>query len=133
MGLILTLIGVILSAVLYTIAIPYTWIKLIFKSGGFSNWWKNLQNYYMTIAISIDQTGNTICSTLFNDLLLKNNPTVNFGNEDDTISYVLGAGQINNDLTYLGWIISAIIDSIDPIKDPTHCYRAYLKKDHHSE
>lgn len=53
------------------------------------------------MALSIDQTGNVIMADLFNIILI-NKKGYKFGDEDETISSVLGKNKINNNLKPLG-------------------------------
>lgn len=69
---------------------------------------------FMSIAHSIDQTGNVLCQDLFNDLLLKNKKIHKFGNADETISSVLGKNKKEKNLSFLGKCIDIILEYIDP-------------------
>lgn len=75
--------------------------------------WSALERYFLNIAISLDQTGNTICKVLF-DLTLIDRYSINkFGNVDETISSVIGKNKRDNTLSFLGKILSYILDNID--------------------
>ena len=77
-----------------------------------STFLKSCNKYLFTIAKSIDQLGNVVCSGLFDLTLIKklDNP---FGNEDETISSVLGKNKLNNNLTWLGYAIAALLNKIE--------------------
>lgn len=70
---------------------------------------KKIAGYFMSIAVSIDQTGNVFCKELFNDVLIRPKGH-NFGNEDETISSVLGKNKLSNTLTWAGkaldWVLN---------------------------
>lgn len=72
-----------------------------------------MYSYAYSIALSIDQLGNVVCSNLFNDLLKKEGG-YDFGNEDETISKVLGINKASGHLTKLGKLLADILNKIDP-------------------
>lgn len=55
-----------------------------------------IKDYFMKMAISLDQFGNVSMSRLFNILLITSNSENLFGNPDETISSVLGKNKINS-------------------------------------
>jgi hypothetical protein len=63
----------------------------------------------MRIAVSIDQTGNVFCKELFNDALIYPKGH-RFGNEDETISSVLGKNKLSNTLTWAGKLLDRILN-----------------------
>jgi 8-oxo-dGTP diphosphatase len=111
-NIILLIIAIILSAVLFPIGWVYSMITLKVNI-------KKLSFYIITVALSIDQLGNVIMSQLFNHLLITKKG-YRFGDEDDTVSYVLGRNQATNNLKLLGRWLANILDWID--KD--HCKKA---------
>jgi hypothetical protein len=52
------------------------------------------------------------CAELFNDLLIKDDSD-QFGDEDETISSVLGKNQLKNNLTKLGQLLNSLLNLID--------------------
>lgn len=90
--------------------------------------WNKLREYWMALAISIDQKGNVIMQELFNDLLIKDRKNftrepamreyivfkTRFGNPDETISSVLGKNKRNGTLTTTGKVLDWILETIDP-------------------
>ena len=73
---------------------------------------KRLGAYFKTIAIAVDQLGNVVMSNLLNDILIKDYG-YKFGDEDETISKVLGVNKANNTLLKTGKIVSSILNKID--------------------
>lgn len=73
---------------------------------------KELDKHYMKIAISLDQLGNVLGAHLFNDTLIKRHG-YQFGDEDETISKVLGINKEMGDLTKLGEKIAGGLNKID--------------------
>ena len=109
-GLILLLLSIILFILIAPAGFVLGIIYNAFK--------KNLGEYFKHIAISIDQGGNVILQNTFNLILIKEKKEdLLFGNEDDTISSVLGKNQIENNLSKFGSVFCKILDLID--KD--HC------------
>jgi hypothetical protein len=78
---------------------------------------RTLKSYFYSIALSIDQLGNVVCQALFNWTLIKWNSPHQFGNEDETISSVLGKNQKSNNLIFLGRCLVWLLNKID--KDHT--------------
>jgi 8-oxo-dGTP diphosphatase len=68
--------------------------------------------YMYKIALGIDQLGNVVCKHLFNITLIKKDG-YKFGNEDETISSVIGKNKVLNKLTYTGMLLSMLLDAID--------------------
>ncbi len=96
LGLLLFAAALILIFILGPISIVYSTFKY-FLSFRFKTAWAYINKLLISIAHSIDQTGNVICQDLFNDVLLKKQ-LYKFGNADETISSVLGKSKALNDL-----------------------------------
>ena len=105
-GFILLVIAVLMSVILYPIGWFYSLIK--FKLS-----FKKLGSWLYVIAISVDQLGNVVMSTLFNDILIKKYG-YEFGHEDLTVSAVLGVNKKMGTLTKLGKFIADLLNKIDP-------------------
>lgn len=105
MGFILLIVAIVLSLILLPIGWFYSLITLRSDL-------KKLNSYAKLIALSIDQLGNVVLSNLMNDTLIKENGH-KFGNEDETISKVLGINKYYGKLTKLGKIISDILNWLD--------------------
>ena len=102
-GFILLIIALLLSVVLLPVGLAF---QLIVTSS------RSLNSYLFTIAKSIDQLGNVICAEFFNYILIKKNG-YKFGNEDVTISHVLGMNKKFNNLTFTGKALSWLLNAID--------------------
>lgn len=68
--------------------------------------------YLYKIALGIDQLGNVVCAKLFNFFLIDIDGH-KFGNEDETISGVIGKNKRKNTLTVLGIALDYILELID--------------------
>ncbi len=112
MGLLLFIISILLTIVTVPLGILYTALKLLFK-GKFGVLFRVSNGYFYKFALAIDQMGNVAMQDLFNDIFIKNDG-YKFGDEDETISSVLGKNERNNQLTVLGKGIVKILDVIDP-------------------
>ena len=75
----------------------------------FKKYWTKIGLYFLTCAIAIDQAGNVFCSELFNDVLIKDDSQP-FGDEDETISSVLGKNKLKNNLTWMGRVLDGILN-----------------------
>jgi 8-oxo-dGTP diphosphatase len=109
-NLLLLCIAFLLSPLL-VVGMLYAFLSYLF-SFRFKKYWNKVSTYFRSCAIAIDQLGNVFCAELFNDLLIKDDSTP-FGDEDETISSVLGKNQQKNNLTKLGIALNALLDFID--------------------
>ena len=142
MGFLLFVISIVLSVILYSIAIPYTIIKY-FLNFKFKTALKYIDNILFMIAYSIDKLGNVVLGPIMNDLILKrkyyissdinvldkeieleivNNQikVVRFGNPNQTISTVLGHNKNIGNIKQ-GWVF---IPNVLDYFDPNHCLNA---------
>lgn len=102
-GFILLIIALCLSVVLLPIGFLFQIITALFKA---------IDKYLFRIAKSIDQLGNVVCEHLFNVILIKNNG-YKFGNEDVTISHVLGKNEQTKTLSGAGRLLALLLNTID--------------------
>lgn len=114
---ILLFVAIISAIILF----PIGWFYSLFT---FNLKIHKLSHYFITLAISVDQMGNVILAPLFNKIMIMKDG-YNFGDEDDTISYVLGANKIQKKLTKTGNILANLLDYIDE----NHCIKTYLNSD----
>ena len=105
-GFILLLLAVFFSVVLYPLGIIYSLITLRFS-------FKQLGSYWFIMAVGVDQLGNVVMSTLFNDIMITKYGH-KFGDEDQTVSMVLGVNKAMGTLTKYGKLIADILNKIDP-------------------
>lgn len=102
-GLILLILALILAAVLIPIGFAYGIVSAVLSA---------MDYYLFKIAKSIDQHGNVVCAHLFNDTLIKKGG-YRFGDEDKTISHVIGKNKVDGTLTGLGVWLDRVLDRID--------------------
>jgi 8-oxo-dGTP diphosphatase len=105
MGLILLIIAILLSWILFPLGWFYSLITLRLK-------WSRLNDYALSIAISLDQMGNVVLSNVMNDLLIEKGG-YRFGNPDDTISAVLGFNKKIGMLKKGGKLLSSLLNKLD--------------------
>ena len=105
--------------ILFTVSIVCSIIFI--PLGVLTGFWK--KDYFITVALSIDQTMNVVMSPLFNWILRKKNG-FEFGNPDQTISYVIGRNYIDGTLTKFGSFWRLFLDTIE--KD--HCINAVINE-----
>lgn len=118
MGTILAFVSVILAAILFPIGLLITFVVNLYKR----RWkfsFKRLDQQLLSIATSVDTSGNVICKDLFNLVLIKKGG-YEFGNRKETISSALGKNQRDGTLTKLGIIVCNVLDWLDE----EHCYRS---------
>jgi hypothetical protein len=110
--MILYIVALFLAFILTPIGIIFTFIKS-FYNNSFKDAVKNLNLQFKTIAISIDQYGNVVCKDLFNFTLITKDSKYLFGNEDDTISKIIGYNKIDNTLSKTGIVVESILNFLD--------------------
>jgi len=71
-----------------------------------------LNEFFFNLAIGTDQLGNATHKELFN-ATLKKDSGYKFGNEDETISSVLGKNKRNETLSNTGKCLVWVLDLID--------------------
>tara|TARA_R110000868_G_scaffold21640_10_gene89821 strand:+ start:21340 stop:22155 length:816 start_codon:yes stop_codon:yes gene_type:complete len=109
------LIGVLLffvSIILLVITAPLGFIYGLFHSF-FTKKITGIGEYFLKVAISIDQLGNVLMQHFLNVLWIKTGG-YKFGNRDETISSALGRNKQLKTLTGFGLFIDTILDKIDP-------------------
>jgi len=102
----------VISILLLVITGPLGFIYGIFHTL-FKNGFKGVGEYFLKIAISIDQLGNVLMQHLLNALWTKKGGYI-FGNRDETISSALGKNKKLGTLTGFGKLVDAFLDTIDP-------------------
>jgi hypothetical protein len=102
-GFVLLIVALLLSAVILPVGFSFQIITALFKG---------IDRYLFRMAKSIDQFGNVVCEHLFNATLIKKNG-YKFGNEDVTISHVLGKNEQTGTLSLLGRLLSRLLNRID--------------------
>ena len=102
-GFILLITAIAISVIILPIGFSYQIISSLFRA---------VNEYLFKVSKSIDQLGNVVCRDLFNDTLIKKGG-YRFGNEDKTISHVLGMNEITNTLSVAGKILAWILNTID--------------------
>ena len=90
-------------------------ISIIFFPIGFifSMFYSGRRKYFYNVSRGIDQLGNVICAKLFNLTLIKHYSIYKFGNEDETISSVIGKNKLANTLTFVGRFLYYFLELID--------------------
>ena len=103
-GLILLILALITSVIILPLGFVYQIVTVLLK---------NCNTYLFKIAQSIDQLGNVICTNLFNDILISKKSVYKFGDEDETISSVLGKNKSADTLTFIGKWLAIFLNKIE--------------------
>ena len=106
-NILLFLIAVLLVVLLTPLALFAKIILSIWRRKFDSEWFKRL-------ALSLDQLGNVIADDFFNWLLIRDDCIAPFGDEDETVSSVLGKNYLANNLTVFGRALRYLLHRIDP-------------------
>lgn len=118
MGTTLAIVALILSVILFPLGLLLTFFVNLYKRR-WSFSFKRLDQQFLSIATSIDASGNVVCKDLFNLILIQKGG-VGFGNRKETISSVLGKNKRDGTLTRTGKVIAFVLDKIDP----NHCAKS---------
>jgi 8-oxo-dGTP diphosphatase len=111
MGFILAIVSLIISAILFPFGIAITFFINIYKK----RWMvavKRLDKQFLSIAVSVDASGNVICKDLLNLTLIKKKG-YKFGKRKETISSVLGKNEKARTLSRTGKVVCYILNKID--------------------
>ena len=104
-------LGLLITAiVLAVILFPIGWIYSLLTARLSI---KKLRYYFLTIAISIDQLGCVILGPLLNNIFVIEGGRL-YGNEDNTISEILGHNKYTGHNTKLATILAKLLNKIDP-------------------
>lgn len=95
----------IVATIVSIIIFPIGFVFAMFYSGR--------RKYFYNVSRAIDQLGNVICARLFNLTLIKHYSIYKFGNEDETISSVIGKNKLVNTLTFIGRLLYYFLELID--------------------
>lgn len=125
-SLVLLVVSVALACVMLPLGILWTsveiGIRFLFphwKSAGEKSL-GYLSSIIRSIAIGLDQIGNSVCRDMLNATLIHQYESYKFGRINETISSVLGKNQRQGTLSGLGEIIVAMLDWLDP----GHCEKS---------
>ena len=103
----LFLVAVLLVILLTPLAI-FVKISIAVRRRGFDHLW------FRRLALSLDQLGNVIADDFFNWLLIRDDCIAPFGDEDETVSSVLGKNYLADNLTVLGKALRYLLHRLDP-------------------
>ena len=119
----LLIVALALAVVLLPLGILRTigeiWFRFFIPSGKNSPSKKGLwylSSIIRTIAIGLDQIGNSVCRDMLNKLLITSG-WYSFGKVQETISSVLGKNQETGTLTFFWAMIVKLLDTLDK----NHC------------
>ncbi len=116
----------IVSNIIYYGLLPIVWVYDLFYyfyNRKFLKAFKEIDNDFFNVALGNDQKGNIVYKHLFNGWLITKDTVNYFGDEDETVSSVLGKNKLDQTLTRLGKAVCFILDSIDE----NHCIKSINK------
>lgn len=122
MGFILFIVAIILTSFATLISMLLTPFYYLLSFRWISGL-KALDNWFYKMALGLDQFGNVANRETLKFLLTKKGGHP-FGDEDDTVSYVIGRNLFKGKLTFFGKFIERILNLCE--KD--HCTVAINKK-----
>ena len=98
----------------FVLVFSFGWIGILFMllMSSFTLNKSFINNYWFKMAICLDQLGNVVMSGFFNVIMITKEGYL-FGNEDETISSVLGKNKLKGTLKRSGKILDGILNKID--------------------
>lgn len=109
MGIFLSILAYGILYILSPLLILFSLIKRLFGKKSL----KEINQYYYSIALSLDQLGNVIGQDFLNSTMIIKENTLLFGNEDHTISYVIAYNDRINNLTSFGKFWGITLNFLD--------------------
>ena len=103
-------IAIIIFCILIPFGLIYQTISL-FKKNKKSIY---LSDYFFKMAQCIDQLGNVAYREMFNDILVTSKSKNAFGDNQETISSVIGKNLEDNTLSRVGLLLNKILNYIEP-------------------
>lgn len=112
----------LIAVVLFVILQPINFIYVVFfKLRSNSSLIKRISGYFRVTAIAIDRFGNVNFKALLNATLIREvEQGFSFGDYHETISSCLGKNQLYGNLTYVGKVLTWILDALDK----NHCVKS---------
>lgn len=107
MGFLLAIVSIILFCCVFIIGILSTIFSVLYKRK-WSGALRKLDAQFMSIATSIDASGNVIGEDFFN-LIFITDEGYKFGNRKETISSVLGKNERDGTLSKIGKLMCKIL------------------------
>lgn len=86
---------------------------------------KGVSKWFYSIALGVDYFGNGAFGGFFNDLFLVGEGQVVFGNNYETISFVLGGAFLEQNLNERGLFLMKAVNYLDLTKKE-HCHMAFV-------
>lgn len=104
-------VALFLSALLFPAGVTFWILHCAFVTP--RDFFVTLSKFFLRCAVAIDQLGNVVCAALFNVTLVTQHSQNLFGHEDETVSSVLGKNKVAGTLSYVGKILSSLLDWLD--------------------
>jgi 8-oxo-dGTP diphosphatase len=108
LAIILNIIAILIAMILYPICGIYSVFSMAWNKCDVATWYL----YYYHTAIGFDESGNTVASRLFNDILIYKDKGYHFGMPGETISSALGKNVERGTLRPLGNLLNALLNKI---------------------
>jgi hypothetical protein len=116
------MIGLILYVVALLLYVPLTVLNIIAVLIKYGFKWRVVDGYFYQTAIDIDRFGNRNLRTLLN-LTMRMPWGYEFGDCRETISSALGKNQRDGTLSFTGYILCELLDTIHK----EHCKKSIKK------
>jgi len=114
MRILISIILFFVALLIFSIVFPFGILYQIGCIFGKKNKSVYFSDYFFKIAQCIDQLGNVTYRDMFNDILLKSNSKNAFGDNQETISSVIGKNLEDNTLSKTGIWLNKILNLIQP-------------------
>lgn len=118
-SLMINMLLVVTAILLFIIVLPFGVLSKIISAvyniatGNIDRFVGKSANMALSVAVSINQFGNTLYMEFFNAVFIRDTSIYSYGDPNDTVSYVTGINKINHNLTFVGEILDKILDFFD--------------------
>lgn len=142
-GLLLFIISVISTSLVFVLSTVFSIVYYIIHFWKVKEAYGKVNKYFYDMAHSVDQFGNVNCQNLFNHIMvskkwrtanpittgyLENGNYHQFGEVDDTISYIIADNEVRGKLSPFGNFWGKFLNFVDTNKEGTHLQKSIIAK-----
>lgn len=104
--ILLLLFAIVTVVIMTPFVLVYRILKVIITRRADPTW-------FYRMALSLDQFGNVAADDLFNKIIIKKRSIHRFGDEDETISSVIGRNHLDGTLTVAGDLLRKTLSLVE--------------------
>ena len=142
-GLLLFIIASVSTSVVFVLSTFFSIIYYVIHFWKVRDAYNKIDKYFYDMAHSVDQFGNVNCDNLFNHIMIKKmwrtaKPVINefqenenyheFGDVDDTISYILADNDVRKKYSPFGKFWIKFLNFVDTTEEGNHMEKSIMAK-----